>query len=552
MRKIVLLLVVVLSCGMLYGQKYSKKKEYSDGLAAVYFQERWGFVDKNDKLVINYAFEDVKPFNNGVAQVKYQGKWIYIDKKGKVTNAPQIAQNTSKSSSSSNYSGSSSSNNSNYSSSTNSSSQSNKSGSSSSSYSNTSSSSNSNKPSSSYSNSTITSSSNKPSSSSSYSSSSSKSTSSSSNSSSNKSSSSSTSYSSSNNKSSSSSTNTYVSTSSSSNSQTRELRKERDGFQWYYVKESKYVVGAQDKNGKDIIPTSKKFDYINYSYVAPYFQVWKYDEKKDQTYYGAYSIDGREIVPPVGFVEYDKDSDVFVYEDSDKREWYSIGVSLNSKGVPYMSNNPISFNSKYYDHSAFLVGLALTSKTLDEMSKNKANNSSNTSHSSNTSTAYSSSTSQSSSSSAQTAPILNADNLARGLFVGVTGTIIVKGIVNLFRDSSSSSSSSSSSVSKSSSTNNKPTPIPGRRSFQNVEVVRVKQSDSGWAFGTPIAFVSLRNKNAYSVVVLVQCRFGPDWPSDGSSFCKEVTVPAGEIREIDIHGPQGRGAFQDVRIISVR
>lgn len=85
MKKIIVLLVMVLSCGMMFGQKYTKKKDYSEGLAAVYFQERWGFVDKNNKLVINYAFEDVKPFNNGVAQVKYQGKWIYIDKKGKVT-----------------------------------------------------------------------------------------------------------------------------------------------------------------------------------------------------------------------------------------------------------------------------------------------------------------------------------------------------------------------------------------------------------------------------------------------------------------------------------
>lgn len=85
MRRVIIFMVIMMFAQILCGQSYSHKQSYSEGLAAVQYGNVWGFVDENNKLVIKYAFEDVKPFNNGVAQVKYQGKWIYIDKKGKVT-----------------------------------------------------------------------------------------------------------------------------------------------------------------------------------------------------------------------------------------------------------------------------------------------------------------------------------------------------------------------------------------------------------------------------------------------------------------------------------
>lgn len=119
MRKVIILVMIMMFAEILCGQSYSHKQSYSEGLAAVQYGNMWGFVDENNKLVITYAFEDVKPFKNGVAQVKYQGKWIYIDKKGKITSAPQIAQNTNKPSGSSSKSGQSSSGSKNSSSSSN-------------------------------------------------------------------------------------------------------------------------------------------------------------------------------------------------------------------------------------------------------------------------------------------------------------------------------------------------------------------------------------------------------------------------------------------------
>ncbi|MBS6194839.1 MAG: WG repeat-containing protein [Clostridiales bacterium] len=51
----------------------------AEGYAAVCRDGKWGFVDANGKLVIDYAYDDACSFSNGFAAVCQDGKWGYID-----------------------------------------------------------------------------------------------------------------------------------------------------------------------------------------------------------------------------------------------------------------------------------------------------------------------------------------------------------------------------------------------------------------------------------------------------------------------------------------
>ena len=51
---------------------------------------KYGFIDKNGKVVIEPQFYDVHTRGEGFAQVEKDGKWGYIDKNGKVVIEPQF------------------------------------------------------------------------------------------------------------------------------------------------------------------------------------------------------------------------------------------------------------------------------------------------------------------------------------------------------------------------------------------------------------------------------------------------------------------------------
>lgn len=63
---------------------YDYISPFSNGLAAVMEDNKWGYIDKYGIQVINSDYESVKAFNeSGYAPVKKEGKWGFIDKKGK-------------------------------------------------------------------------------------------------------------------------------------------------------------------------------------------------------------------------------------------------------------------------------------------------------------------------------------------------------------------------------------------------------------------------------------------------------------------------------------
>ena len=64
--------------------------EFSEGLAAMTDSlDRFGFIDHEGKVVIDFQLDEVTSFVNGYAKVNILAKWGFIDKKGKVVIEPK-------------------------------------------------------------------------------------------------------------------------------------------------------------------------------------------------------------------------------------------------------------------------------------------------------------------------------------------------------------------------------------------------------------------------------------------------------------------------------
>lgn len=62
---------------------YFEAKEFSEGIAAVkVITDKWGFVSKRGRIIIDFNFDEVDSFHNGLCVVKKDGKWGVINKKG--------------------------------------------------------------------------------------------------------------------------------------------------------------------------------------------------------------------------------------------------------------------------------------------------------------------------------------------------------------------------------------------------------------------------------------------------------------------------------------
>lgn len=62
---------------------YSESKNFSEGLAAVNVDHKWGFIDAMGKLVIPFTYDSVSDFKNGKAKAMIGNRTFYIDKAGK-------------------------------------------------------------------------------------------------------------------------------------------------------------------------------------------------------------------------------------------------------------------------------------------------------------------------------------------------------------------------------------------------------------------------------------------------------------------------------------
>jgi len=75
--------------GNLILSKYESISEFSEGFASVYENNTLFFVNENFERIGNLTFDDVMPFSNGMAAVKIDKKWGFIDTSGKMVIKPQ-------------------------------------------------------------------------------------------------------------------------------------------------------------------------------------------------------------------------------------------------------------------------------------------------------------------------------------------------------------------------------------------------------------------------------------------------------------------------------
>ena len=69
--------------------KYEDAEDFREGLAAVKADGRYGYIDKEGKEVVSPKYKWAIDFSEGLAEVKADGKWGCIDKEGKEVISPK-------------------------------------------------------------------------------------------------------------------------------------------------------------------------------------------------------------------------------------------------------------------------------------------------------------------------------------------------------------------------------------------------------------------------------------------------------------------------------
>ena len=63
--------------------QYERASDFSEGLAAIAVEKKWGYIDTTGKTVIEPQFDAAGKFTDDLAPVKVEKKTGYIDKTGK-------------------------------------------------------------------------------------------------------------------------------------------------------------------------------------------------------------------------------------------------------------------------------------------------------------------------------------------------------------------------------------------------------------------------------------------------------------------------------------
>ncbi len=71
-------------------REFSEVGDFSEGMARVKIDGKWGYIDNSGNLKVNPRFENAGNFMDGLANVEVDGRWGYIDKSGNFTIKPQF------------------------------------------------------------------------------------------------------------------------------------------------------------------------------------------------------------------------------------------------------------------------------------------------------------------------------------------------------------------------------------------------------------------------------------------------------------------------------
>jgi WG containing repeat len=67
-----------------FSKRFDSASQFSEGLAGVFLNSKWGYINKSGKVTIKPTFDSISNFSNGLARVRTNHKNYVIDTKGKI------------------------------------------------------------------------------------------------------------------------------------------------------------------------------------------------------------------------------------------------------------------------------------------------------------------------------------------------------------------------------------------------------------------------------------------------------------------------------------
>jgi hypothetical protein len=72
--------------------RFQSARDFSEGVAAVEKDGRWGFIDPSGQFRVEPHFQTASSFSDGLAAAKYEERWGYVDHAGQWVVRPQFAK----------------------------------------------------------------------------------------------------------------------------------------------------------------------------------------------------------------------------------------------------------------------------------------------------------------------------------------------------------------------------------------------------------------------------------------------------------------------------
>lgn len=72
----------------MFGKQFDKVSVFSEGLARVSADGKWGFIDTEGQMVVPCVYDFAWDFHDGLARVRSNGKYCVVNKKGECVVQP--------------------------------------------------------------------------------------------------------------------------------------------------------------------------------------------------------------------------------------------------------------------------------------------------------------------------------------------------------------------------------------------------------------------------------------------------------------------------------